>query len=115
MSLTSWIHSAGSRLKAYGASAAIRFWCKHKLAKIGVMTKLIINPESKVIHLELDLKGDPAPLTVDIEGYQLLEQDGKTLMALGNINTSRTWINVVLDTYVKKREFPVPEIFKITL
>ena len=79
------------------------------------MTKLVINAESKVIHIELDLKGDPAPLTVDIEGYQLQEQNGKTVIALERIHTSREWINVVLDTYLKKREFPVPDIIKVAM
>jgi hypothetical protein len=115
MSLTSRIKDVGHKLKAYGALTAIRLWIKLKLSKIGVMTKLVINAESKVIHLELDLKGDPAPLTVDIEGYQFQELDGKTFMELGRINTSRAWINVVLDTYVPKRQFPVPDIFKIAM
>jgi hypothetical protein len=115
MSFPTWIKQTGSKLKAYGALAAIRLWFNLKFAKIGVMTKLVINAESKVIHVELDLKGEPTPIAVDIEGYQLQQRDGKTTLTLEKIHTSREWMNVVLDLYLQKREFPVPDIVKVAL
>jgi len=104
-----------SHAKDKVAQIGIRFWFRFKLKRLGNMTSLQIDSNNKTIRIELELKGESAPITVNIGRYELSEQGGKTYLRLDGIQTSREWINILLDQYLKRRSFEVPEVVKLAL
>ena len=79
------------------------------------MTSLQIDSNNKTIRIELELKGESAPITVNVGRYELSEEGGKTYLRLDGLRTSREWINVLLDEYLKDRRLEVPQVVKIAL
>jgi hypothetical protein len=78
------------------------------------MTNIQIDSTAKSIHVELELKGEPAPLKIDVLSYQLSPESGDSFIELGEIKTSREWINHLVNDYLppEKRRFKVPGFAK---
>jgi hypothetical protein len=85
------------------------------IKKYGTMTNLQIDSKNKTITCELDLKGEPAPLKINCLNYQLVEEGGETFFEITRIDTSREWITVLCDEYVKNRRIKLPPLAKFAL
>ena len=94
---------------------AARLYFNKSFKSIGIMTKLQIDSKNNTVHLELDLRGEQTPITIDVARYTLSSQGGKTQVELSGIKTSREWINVLLDHYVKQKPIEVPGFLKVLL
>jgi hypothetical protein len=81
------------------------------------MTHLRIDSTNKRIDVELELKGEASPIQVAVKNYTLTTEAGETYIELGDIETSREWINALLTNYFKpeKRRFNVPGAVKMVL
>lgn len=106
MSLFSFLNPA----KDYALEVAVKLWFNQTHKRYGHMTSIQIDSTAKTIRVELDLKGETAPLTIDVKSYALSAGSGETIIELGDIETSREWVNLLLADYVKpeNRRFPVP-------
>lgn len=102
-------------IKDKAVQFALRTWFQLKCNKFGNMTSLQINSKIKTIQLDLELKGETSPIKISISRYELTEEGGKTYLCVGEIETSREWINVLLANYLKERRFEVPSAVKIAL
>jgi len=80
----------------------------YKIKRIGIMLDLKINPDTKSIDVSVLLVGEESPLDVSIKSYELLSKDDKDYIKLGDIETSKTWLNIVLDEFVKGDEVELP-------
>lgn len=83
----------------------------------GHMNKLEIDTTAKTIHVELNLKGETAPLLIDVKSYELTSEAGETHIKLGDVVTSREWINQLIGSYLppEKKSFKVPAGVKVIL
>lgn len=79
------------------------------------MTNLQIDSKNKTITCELDLKGEPAPLKINCLNYQLVKEEGETFFEITKVDTSREWINVLCDEYLKHRRFKLPPLARFAL
>lgn len=73
------------------------------LKEYGQMVKFNVDSQSKTIHLNLLLKGEVENLNVDIKSYELLEENEKVFIKFNDIETSREWINTVIEYFVKDK------------
>jgi|SRR5882724_2186037 len=85
-----------------------REWLNRKHGAIGTVTALQIDSASHRITLDLELKGDSQPLHVVISRYELTNSEGKSLLEIKELNTSREWINVLAQAFLKGKKFEVP-------
>ena len=76
----------------------------HKIKRIGIMLNLKVDPKAKTIDFSILLVGEESPLDVNVKSYQMIERDGKTYMKVGEVDTSKTWLNIVLDEFVDGKE-----------
>lgn len=81
-----------------------------KLQPYGTMTSLNINSAEKSIHVSLDLKGEDSPLDISLLDYQIVKDGGDTIFRIGSIETSREWINQLIQSYLpeNKKSIPLP-------
>ncbi len=70
---------------------------------IGRMTTVSVDAKNRTITLQLDLKGEAAPVEVSVRGYTLREEKGAAFLELGFVETTREWINALLDQHFKQR------------
>ena len=86
-----------------------------KIELYGAMTRLEIDSTNKTIRLSLELKGEPAPIEIEVGAYSLEELDGKILLSIHNITTSREWLTGLANEYLINRRIPVPKAAAIAL
>ena len=111
MRLSDLIH----RAKGKAIDAAARLWLQQKLKRFGTMTSLHIDSKQKTIRLELELKGESTPITVEVDGYELVQQNDETFLRLKNVSTSREWMTVLMREFLPGQQFKVPNALKIAL
>jgi len=87
-----------------GAKVAINSYIK----EYGKMLKLNLDSENKSISLEVLLEGEKEPLAVHVERYELTEENGRHLLKIYGIHTSRAWINTVAASYLEGKAFEIP-------
>ena len=81
------------------------------------MTQIQIDSTAKRIHIELELKGETSPIQIDVQSYELTTKAGETHIKIGEINTSREWINLLINDYLPadKKDIVVPGAMKALL
>ena len=111
MSLFSFFNPA----KDFALEVAVKLWFNQTQNRYGHMTHIKIDTTAKSIHVELDLDGEPTPLKIDVASYQLNSESGETIISLGDIVTSREWINQLINDYLppEKKSFKVPGAVKV--
>jgi hypothetical protein len=100
--------------KDFGSEVGAKFIFNQKYQRYGKMTNIQLDSTAKTIHIELELKGETAPLKIDISSYQISTESGETFIELGEVNTSREWINHLISDYVppEKKRFKMPGFVK---
>jgi len=88
-----------------GAKVALNTYLK----EYGKMLKLNLDSKNKSITLEVLLEGEKEPLSVNVERYELTEEQGKHLLKIYGIHTSRAWINTFAGSYLEGKSFEIPE------
>ncbi|PAW71376.1 MAG: hypothetical protein B9S30_00955 [Verrucomicrobiia bacterium Tous-C5FEB] len=113
MSLFSFLNPA----KDFTREVAAKLYFNHNYQRYGQMTNIQIDSTAKTLHVELELKGEPAPLKIDVASYQLSTESGETFIELGEIKTSREWINLLISDFLPhgKKRFKVPGAVKAVL
>ncbi len=86
-----------------------------KIKEYGEMLKLNLDSKNKTIEFEIMLKGEKEPLTVFVNNYEISEENGKYFLYAKDIKTSREWINVVAENYLKGEKIELPEKIAKTL
>jgi len=103
------------KLKDKALSKSLEVAINLKIKEYGKMLKLNLNSKDKTIGLEVMLKGEKEPLQVYVNEYVVSEEDGKYYLFAKDIKTSREWINVVAENYLKGEKIEIPEKIAKTL
>lgn len=82
---------------------------KFTLERYGEMIKFHLDSEEKQIFLSLLLKGEDKPIDAKAT-YNIEEKNNKTFIRLDDIQTSREWLNAVINDYLPedKKEVELP-------
>jgi hypothetical protein len=104
-----------SQIKDRAAGPFAGLFLNALIKEYGTMTNLQIDSKNKTITCELDLKGEPAPLKINCLNYQLVKEEGETFFEITKVDTSREWINVLCDEYLKHRRFKLPPLARFAL
>lgn len=103
--------------KDYAIEWTVKLWFNQTKNRYGKMTTIQIDSTAKHIHVELDLKGEPEPLKIEVKSYKLNTVSGETFIEMGDIETSREWINQLISAYLppEKKCFKVPSAVNVLL
>ncbi len=106
-----------SPAKDYLLAGAVKLWFNQTLKRYGQMTQIRIDSQNHRIELELELRGEASPIQVAVKTYELASEAGETFIALGDIETSREWINHLISDFLPpdKKRFNVPGALKMLL
>ena len=113
MSLLTFLNPA----KDYLLAGAVKLWFNQTLKRYGQMTHIRIDSQNHRIDLELELRGESSPLQISVKSYELSSEAGESFIALGEIETSREWVNQLICDYLPpdKKRFKVPGAVKVLL
>lgn len=104
-----------SSLKDKALSKSLETIINLKIKEYGEMLKLNLDSKEKSIEFEIMLKGEQEPLQVYVSNYVISEEDGKYYLYAEDIKTSREWINIVAENYLKDQKIELTEKIAKTL
>ena len=78
------------------------------LKPYGRIRQLRINSTDKTIQLEMDLIGERDPVQIDIQDYELQQNNGKIFLIVKGIDTSRQWLTALARNVAVGRPFELP-------
>jgi hypothetical protein len=111
-----------SFLNNFAASAARKALNSSYLQPYGSLTQLDIDSNKKTLFLALELKGESQPIEIRVNHYELVERNSDTFIELGEVETSREWVNTLLREHLldkvirpKLRETPLPSMVTLLL
>lgn len=98
-------------------AGAVKLWFNQTQKRYGTMTTIQIDSTAKTIHLELELEGEVSLVQIDVKSYELSTHANETFIELGEIQTSREWINHLINDFLppEKKCFKVPGAVKALL
>ncbi len=94
--------------KDWALQAGAKHYANERIQKYGHMTNLQIDSATRTIHFEVLLKGETTPLTGSAK-YQPKLDGEKKLLEFTEIQTSREWINLLIQDFLKTRAVELPE------
>ena len=95
-------------IKDLALQAGARHYLNERIQRYGHMTNLQIDSATRTIHFEILLKGETIPLTGHAK-YQPKLEGEKKLLEFTAIQTSREWINILIQDFLKTRAVELPE------
>lgn len=95
-------------IKDMALQAGAKHYANERIKKFGLMTNLQIDSANRTIHFEILLKGETTPVTGSAKYHPKLN-DGKQLLEFTDIQTSREWINLLIQDFLKTRTVELPE------
>jgi hypothetical protein len=101
-------------LKDLALQAGAKHYANQHIQKYGQITNLQIDSATRTIHFEILLKGEATPLTGSAK-YQPKFDGEKKLLEFTEIQTSREWINLLIQDFVKTRAVELPDGLPVTI
>ncbi len=92
-------------MKDKALSTGVKIAINQHIKDYGEIVKLNLNSKFKSMDLEVRLDGESENLTVQIENYEITEDNH---LKISGITTSRIWINKLASKYLEGKEFKVP-------
>lgn len=89
-------------------SRSAQAFINQRIGRYGEVRSLRLDSKNKSGEVVCLLHGEPEPITLRLEGYELRRSGGETFIRLGRFTCSRPWLENLLNDYGRDREVPVP-------
>jgi hypothetical protein len=89
-------------------SKAAQTYINQRIVRYGVVQTLKIDSRNKTMEMSCQLEGEPTPVMVRVENYDVREADGRKLLRVGSCECSRPWLQNLLNDLARNRDIPVP-------
>lgn len=97
----------GSFKDNISSMAAEKFLTQY-IQRYGKLLDFKLNSQQKKIDVKVQLLGEVSPVEVNIGNYSLIDEGEKSYVRINEIKTSREWLNLALNDYIKGRKFELP-------
>jgi hypothetical protein len=98
-----------TRLKDTALQKGLVFFLRPKLKRYGELRHITLDTSNKTITAEIDLLGDPTPLTVSQACYQLEKNGAHLLLIIRDIKVSKPWIQHLIEDHFPEMRLRVPD------
>lgn len=96
------------KMKDAALSKVAKIAINNQIKEYGKMLKINLDSKQKSIEVEVMLDGEHEPLSVHVKQYELTEENGKYLLKVHGVSTSRAWIDTVASSYLEGKSFEIP-------
>ena len=107
--------NALSAVKDRAIEASAKSLINQKINGIGRVTELQIDSRQKTISAQMVLKGETAPISINIGAYELVQENGVTCISFKGFTASREWISALLNRYLTGHKLQVPNAVGMAL
>ena len=109
-----------SILSHFATAAARQTLNRSYLEPYGTLTELVVDSKEQSLFLKLELKGENQPLEIRVPRYELISRGDATFLELGEIVTSREWLNTLLWDHLNEKviqprlaQTPLPALVRL--
>lgn len=96
------------KMKDTELSKGAKVVINYQIKGYGKMLKFNLDSKRKSIETEVMLSGEHEPLSVHVKNYEMTEEDGKYLLKVYGVSTSRACINSIASSYLEGKSFEIP-------
>jgi len=75
----------------------------------GEIIEFCLNAEKREIHIKVLLVGEKEPVELNIQGYDLIEDDENPCIVIKKCTTSRQWMTALSEKFLCGKELPIPK------
>lgn len=90
------------------ASRAAQAYVNDRIARYGRLQELRIDSRAHTMEGTCLLLGETAPITVQVEHYEISERDGAKFLTLQRCRCARPWLQNLLSDFVEGRRIELP-------
>jgi hypothetical protein len=101
-----------ARAKDAALEHALRLFLRQKMQRYGEIRELKLDTSAKVLSAEVQLLGDPLPLTISEAHYRLEKRGDTTWVIVHGIRVSREWAQNLLEDYFREIPLKIPEFIR---
>ena len=91
----------------------LRHFLNNRYSNIGKLSVLRVDSPAGKVFMELELRGEPAPLQITIERYDVTESEGRLFIEILELHASREWVNALAPLVFKDRKFALHEFARL--
>jgi len=96
------------RKKDEAVSTLVRISAQKYLWEYGEMLEISVDSQGKTVRVQALLKGETTPISISLERYEFVSENGVTWLRFEGLSTSREWINTLLETVVTTDRIAIP-------
>lgn len=89
-------------------SKAAQTFLNQRIARYGEVRTLRLDSKNKSAEVVCQLQGEPEPISIRVESYELRQRDGAVFVQLGRCTCNRVWLENLLNDFGRNREIPLP-------
>lgn len=89
-------------------SKAAQTFLNQRIARYGEVRTLRLDSKNKRAEVVCQLQGEPEPISICVERYELRQHDGGMFVELGRCTCNRVWLENLLNDFGRGREIPLP-------
>jgi len=115
MTILSSLAGALVAMKDRAIEACVKAFLNQKIEKFGSVANLRIDSMQRNICAHLALNGESSLIEVNVDGYELIRENGQVFISCQSFRASRGWIENLLREYVAGRKFQLPEVARMVL
>lgn len=78
------------------------------ISRYGKLIGIRLDSLTRRIEAEVLLRGETAPLSVSIENYEIVSEEGKSFITCNKISVSREWMKILADDLLKEKKLEIP-------
>lgn len=94
--------------KDLATSGIIKRIANHYIKDYGEMLNFKIDSENNILSLEVLLKGEVSPISVELKDYEFIFEEGENYITFNDVSASREWIDVLVKTLIEKKGGRIP-------
>src|SRR5512133_2297338 len=97
--------NAWSAVKGGAVDAGAKAYLNSKIGRFGSVTQFNLNSKARTIFIEVQLRGEVSPVSINIGAYEVIRREGATFVSVHDVHASREWIGLAVDQYVAGQQF----------
>lgn len=89
-------------------SKSLELLAESAVSRYGRLISIRLNSLNRTVELEVMLKGESAPLSIKMNEYEIITEEGKHYLTCSDISVSREWMKILAEDLLKGKRLEVP-------
>ena len=94
--------------KDRAVSKALKALSEQLLSRYGKLIDIRLDSNDRMVEIEILLKGESTPVSVRLEGYEIIPEGQRHFITCREIHVSREWMKTLADDLLRDRRFEIP-------